>query len=94
MRRPTVGRINVPGRLGHERALAIVVAAILLGASILSVAPGAAPSGATGGPSGDGPAPRLAIGGASDSSESGDVEAAYADDPDAIEETQETRGRT
>jgi murein DD-endopeptidase MepM/ murein hydrolase activator NlpD len=87
VRRPTVGRINVPGRLGHERALAIVVAAILLGASILSVAPGAAPSGATGGPSGDGPAPRLAIGGASDSSESGDVEAAYADDPDAIEET-------
>ncbi|HUP55305.1 MAG TPA: M23 family metallopeptidase [Methylomirabilota bacterium] len=71
-------------RLGHERTVAIAIAAIVLGASFLSVAPGG-PSGATGGPTGDGPSPRLAIGGTTgDESDSyGRVEEAYADEPAA-----------
>ena len=68
------------GRLGHERTVAIAIAGIILGASFLSVAPGS-PRGDTGGPSGDGPAPRLGIGGpvGDDSDTYGRVEAAYAD---------------
>jgi murein DD-endopeptidase MepM/ murein hydrolase activator NlpD len=50
-------------RLGHERTVAVAVAGIVLGASFLSVAPGRAGGGDTGGPTGDGPAPRLGIGG-------------------------------
>jgi len=50
-------------RLGPDRAVAVAVAAVLLGASVVSVSAGrSAP--ATGGPTGDGPAPRIAVGGA------------------------------
>ena len=49
-------------RLGHERTTAVAVAGIVLAASFLSVSPGR-PSGDTGGPTGDGAGPRLAIGG-------------------------------
>jgi murein DD-endopeptidase MepM/ murein hydrolase activator NlpD len=73
-------------RLGHERTVAIAIAGIVLGASFLSVAPGG-PRGDTGGPTGDGPAPRLGIGGPiaddSDSDGYGRVEAAYAAEPAA-----------
>ncbi|MEO6206659.1 MAG: hypothetical protein ABIP77_01735, partial [Candidatus Limnocylindrales bacterium] len=47
-------------RLGHDRAVGLVVASIILGASVASVTPGGS-GGATGGPTGDGPAPRLTV---------------------------------
>ena len=47
-------------RLGHERTVAVAVAGIVLGASFLS-AGSASPGGDTGGPTGDGPGPRLAL---------------------------------
>jgi murein DD-endopeptidase MepM/ murein hydrolase activator NlpD len=51
-------------RLGPDRAVAIAVAGVLIGASIVSVSAGApAPAPATGGTTGDGQAPRIAIGG-------------------------------
>jgi murein DD-endopeptidase MepM/ murein hydrolase activator NlpD len=49
-------------RLGPDRAVAIAVAGILLGASIVSVSAGR-PAPATGGPTGDGPDPRIVVGG-------------------------------
>ncbi len=64
------------GALGHERVVALAAAAILLSASLLSVTPGR-PSGDTGGPSGDGPAPRLAVAGSDDGDDVGSVEDAY-----------------
>ncbi len=73
--------------LGHERIVAIAVATIVLGASFLSVAPGglgASGGGDTGGPTGDGPAPRLAVGGAVDDGDGiGDVRYEAAEAPDA-----------
>jgi murein DD-endopeptidase MepM/ murein hydrolase activator NlpD len=68
--------------LGHERTVAIAVAAIVLGASFLSVSPGRT-GGDTGGPSGDGPAPRLGIGGPvgdEDGNGYGRVVSSYAED--------------
>jgi murein DD-endopeptidase MepM/ murein hydrolase activator NlpD len=62
--------------LGHERVVAIAAAGILLSASFLSVGPGG-PSGDTGGPTGDGSTPRLAIGGSGDGNDTGSVEEAY-----------------
>ena len=50
------------GRLGPDRAVAVAVAGILLGASVVSVSAGR-PAPGTGGPTGDGPAPRIALGG-------------------------------
>ena len=50
------------GRLGPDRAVAVAVAGILLGASVVSVSAGR-PAAPTGGPTGDGPAPRIALGG-------------------------------
>jgi murein DD-endopeptidase MepM/ murein hydrolase activator NlpD len=79
--RPSLPTLAVLGRLGHERTVAVAVAGIVLAASVLSIAPGGAPSGDTGGPSGDGSAPRLAVGGTIDEdSPVGRVEAAYLDD--------------
>ena len=68
--------------LGHERTVAVAIAGIVLGASFLSVAPGS-PRGDTGGPTGDGPSPRLGIGGpvGDDTDSYGRVEAAYAEAP-------------
>lgn len=66
------------GRIGHERVVALSAAAILLGASVLSVSPGRA-SGDTGGPAGDGPTPRLAVGGSDDGDDVGTVEEGYVD---------------
>jgi murein DD-endopeptidase MepM/ murein hydrolase activator NlpD len=76
-------------RLGHERTVAVAIAGIVLGASFLSVAPGG-PRGDTGGPNGDGPTPRLGIGGpvGDDSDTYGRVEAAYVEAP--AEETTDT----
>jgi len=56
------GRRSLIGRLGPDRAVAVAVAGILLGASIVSVSAGR-PAPATGGPTGDGPGPRIAVGG-------------------------------
>ncbi len=69
-------------QLGHERTVAVAIAGIVLGASFLSVAPGG-PRGDTGGPNGDGPTPRLGIGGpvGDDSDTYGRVEAAYEEAP-------------
>ena len=69
------------GRLGHERTVAVAIAGIVLAASFLSVAP-AGLGGDTGGPTGDGPAPRLGIGGpvGDDADLYGRVEAYYADE--------------
>ena len=55
-------RRSLMGRLGPDRAVAVAVAGILLVASVVSVSAGS-PAPATGGTTGDGPAPRLAIGG-------------------------------
>ena len=71
-------------RLGHERTLGVVVASIVLGASFLSVAPGGrgGAGGDTGGPSGDGSAPRLAVGGTfDDASSRGRIAEDYAEEP-------------
>ncbi|MFP5343263.1 MAG: peptidoglycan DD-metalloendopeptidase family protein [Candidatus Limnocylindria bacterium] len=64
-----VSPARVPARvvrsLGHDRTVAVVVAGIVLGASVLSFGPagGSGNGGDTGGPTGDGPATRIAIGG-------------------------------
>ena len=66
---PRVAHRSLIARLGPDRAVALAVAGILLGASVVSVSAGivgvsagrAAP--ATGGTTGDGPAPRIAVGG-------------------------------
>jgi murein DD-endopeptidase MepM/ murein hydrolase activator NlpD len=73
-------------RLGHERTVAVAIAGIVLGASLLSVSPGGL-GGDTGGPTGDGPAPRLGIGGpvGDDGDPYGRVESAYVDTP--VEDT-------
>jgi len=68
------------GRLGHERTVAVAVAGIVLGASFLSVAPGRA-GGDTGGPTGDGPAPRLGISGPVEDGEYGRVVESYVEEP-------------
>ncbi len=61
--RPThTTRLTLLGRLGPDRAVAIAVAGILLGASVVSVSAGH-PAPNTGGPTGDGPGPRIAVGG-------------------------------
>ena len=74
-------------QLGHERTVAVSVAAIVLAASFLSLGPGGASAGDTGGPSGDGPAPRIAVGGDAgdeglleDSQGTGSVDASYVDE--------------
>jgi murein DD-endopeptidase MepM/ murein hydrolase activator NlpD len=52
-------------RIGHDRAVALVAAGILLGASVVSVSV-ARPVPATGGPTGPGTEVRIAVGGAPD----------------------------
>ncbi|CAN5529224.1 hypothetical protein BH20CHL7_BH20CHL7_09030 [soil metagenome] len=81
---PTIARPTLPirgtiRRVGHERFAAVVVAAIVLGASVLSITPGQpGQPGDTGGPIGDGPGPRLAVGGAVQNADGfGSVEEAY-----------------
>ncbi|MEP6638671.1 MAG: M23 family metallopeptidase [Chloroflexota bacterium] len=49
-------------RLGPDRLVAVAVASILLGASIVSIT-GTRAAASTGGTTGDGPAPRIAVGG-------------------------------
>lgn len=78
LRRPA--SIGPLARLSHERIVALAVAGIVLAASLLSVGPAGASGGDTGGPNGDGPTPRLAIGGADIEHAMGDVETAYVDD--------------
>ena len=79
----------VVGHLGHERIVAIAVAGIVLGASFASVTPGA-PTGDTGGPTGNGAAPRMALLGGYDEDGNGfgAVVEDYADAQAAEEESQ------
>ena len=56
-------RLAVRRRVGRDTAVPIVVAAIVLAGSVLSVVPDAVPPGPVGGPVGDGAAPRVAVGG-------------------------------
>jgi murein DD-endopeptidase MepM/ murein hydrolase activator NlpD len=80
LRLPDVRLGGLVATLGHERSLALVVAGIVLGASVVSFAPGGvtASGGDTGGPQGDGSAPRLAVAAAlSDPDAVGSVEEAY-----------------
>jgi murein DD-endopeptidase MepM/ murein hydrolase activator NlpD len=63
-------RRSLAGRIGHDRVLAVAVAGILVGASVISVSAGGR-SGPTGGPTGDGPAPRIAVGGGVDQGNDG-----------------------
>jgi murein DD-endopeptidase MepM/ murein hydrolase activator NlpD len=68
-------RRSLVGRLGPDRAVALAVAGVLLGASVVSVSAGAGgPRPATGGTIGDGPAPRVAVGGGAYLDRTGDVE--------------------
>jgi len=53
-------RTGFVGRLGTDKAVAVVVASIVLSASVVSVS-AATPGGPTGGPDGDGVTPRVAI---------------------------------
>jgi murein DD-endopeptidase MepM/ murein hydrolase activator NlpD len=56
-------RISLIARIGHDRAVALVAAGILLGASVVSVSV-SRPVPATGGPTGPGTDVRIAVGGA------------------------------
>jgi len=58
-------RVSLIARIGHDRAVALVAAGILLGASVVSVSV-ARPVPATGGPTGPGTEVRIAVGGAPD----------------------------
>jgi murein DD-endopeptidase MepM/ murein hydrolase activator NlpD len=62
---PAVTRRSIVGRIGHERTVALSVAAIVLAASAVSTAgpTTAAVGGSVGGPAADAPAPRIAVGG-------------------------------
>jgi LysM repeat protein len=57
--------------MGHEKTVAVAVAGIVLGASVLSVGT-SRPTGDTGGPTGEGTAPRLALAGGADSAAAAD----------------------
>jgi murein DD-endopeptidase MepM/ murein hydrolase activator NlpD len=57
-------KVRIGARVGPETILPVAVAAIMLAGSLLSVLPDAMPSGPIGGPTGDGPAARVAVGGA------------------------------
>ncbi|MEO5886002.1 MAG: LysM peptidoglycan-binding domain-containing protein [Candidatus Limnocylindrales bacterium] len=84
---PTITIRDAIRRMGHERVVAVAVAAIVLGASVASVAPGGlgGPRGDTGGPTGDGPSSRIALAGAIGNADGlGAVEEDYqAPDPSA-----------
>ena len=72
--------------LGHERTVAIAVAGIVLGASVLSVGT-ARSAGDTGGPEGDGPSSRIALAAGFGDDGSGDIEEAYpSEEPTTVEE--------
>ena len=73
-------RRSVAG-IGHERVVAIAAAGILLSASFLSVTPGG-PRGDIGGPTGDGPGPRLAIAGTSNDEDTGSIVEDYVNTGD------------
>ena len=63
---PTVALRSFVFGMGHEKTVAVAVAGIVLGASVLSVGT-SQPTGDTGGPTGEGIAPRLELAGGADS---------------------------
>ena len=73
-------RRSLIGRLGQDRAVAAAVAGIVLVASVASVsASGSQPP--VGGPTGDGAAPRVAVGGGAGIDRTGTVDAALSERP-------------
>ncbi len=88
---PARPRRTLISRLGHERSVAMVVVAIVVGASVISVSAGH-PSGPTGNTNGAGTAPRIAIGGDTTgdtaADDTGDV--AVSGGTDGIDETDST----
>jgi murein DD-endopeptidase MepM/ murein hydrolase activator NlpD len=78
-------RRSLLGRIGQDRAVAAAVAGIVLVASVASVsASGSQPP--VGGPTGDGAAPRVAVGGGAGIDRTGTVDAAYPSDPAILAE--------
>ncbi len=83
-RTEAVSRRSIVGRLGPDRTVAVAVAGILLGASVISVSAGSltamtgSPAANTGGTTGAGAAPGIAVGGvdttSADSGRTGNVE--------------------
>ena len=69
---PSQPRRSLISRLGHERAVAMVVVAIVVGASVVSVSAGH-PAGPTGNTDGAGTAPRIAVGGDTTGDTAGDT---------------------
>jgi len=60
---PAKPRRSLISRLGPDRAVAVAVAGILVGASVISISAAGHPSGPTGDTNGAGVAPRIAVGG-------------------------------
>ncbi len=82
------------GHLGHERTVAIAVAGIVLGASVLSVGSVASSGGGdTGGPTGDGPGTRVALA-AGLGAEGGDILSDYEISPDATDAAEGPESQT
>jgi murein DD-endopeptidase MepM/ murein hydrolase activator NlpD len=81
-------RRSILGRLGTDRAVAVAVAGILLGASVVSITAGH-PAANTGGTTGGGTAPRIAVGGGT-GVQRDDVD--LADRSDGTTSTGDTRG--
>ncbi len=93
---PSVHVPDLSRHLGHERTVALSVAGIVLLAAVFSAGPGGptGTNGDTGGPTGDGQGPRIAIGGTYDDGDGdgiGSIEAAYADD-EAYDDTEDVQG--
>ena len=78
-------RRSLIGRLGPDRVVAVAVAGIVLAASVASVSASGTPP-PVGGPTGDGAAPRVAVGGGAGLDRTGTVEAAYPSDPAILAE--------
>jgi murein DD-endopeptidase MepM/ murein hydrolase activator NlpD len=90
---PAQPRRSLISRLGHERAVAMVVVAIVVGASVLSVSAGH-PAGPTGDTNGAGTEPRLAVGGDTTGDTAADTTggAAVSGGTDVIDATDGTDG--
>jgi murein DD-endopeptidase MepM/ murein hydrolase activator NlpD len=86
-------RTGLIGRLGPDKVVALAVAGIVLGASVVSVSAAPGSSGPVGGPSGDGDSARIAVGGGAGLVGDGDdtygSDVAYDDyvDAEAVPET-------
>ena len=78
-------RRSLIGRIGQDRVVAAAVAGIVLVASVASVSASGTPP-PVGGPTGDGAAPRVAVGGGAGIDRTGHRDAAYPSDPAIVAE--------